>query len=158
MGEIFRGWRRKVGLLTLLMALMSAAGWMRSTSVVDIIDYVKDRRSAFFVHSADQLLLFVWLHDNDHPFLSTIGSVALSDSDDLRLISRFRECGWKCCGFAIGDYKNNPDDLTTNIAFFLVPDWSITIPLSLISLWLLLSKPRKSIQNAVVEPIAENAA
>ena len=30
MGDVFRGWRRKVGTLTLLMACVFAAGWLRS--------------------------------------------------------------------------------------------------------------------------------
>ena len=152
MREFFRGWKRKLGVVTLVMALAFLGGWVRSMSVVDLLDYKRDARTAYFVHSADKKLLFVWLHDNPHPFLSTIGSVPLSDSTDIRLISIFRNSGWNCFGFAIGDTKNNTDDSTTNIAFCLVPYWSLTIPLTLISLWLLLTKPRKSTPMKITRP------
>ena len=38
--------------------------------------------------------------------------------------------------------------------YVLIPDWSITIPLTLISFWLLTTKPRKSNQKKITEPIS----
>ena len=37
MGEFFKGWRRKVGVLTLLIACVFAAGWIRSPPRFELI-------------------------------------------------------------------------------------------------------------------------
>ena len=36
MREFFRGWRRKIGVVTLLMALVAMGGWVRSLYSVDV--------------------------------------------------------------------------------------------------------------------------
>ena len=38
------------------------------------------------------------------------------------------------------------------IPSLVIPFWSLTVPLALISVWLLLSKPPKSIQKKITEP------
>lgn len=37
MGSFFQGWRKKVGLATLIMALAFMGGWLRSLSIVDLV-------------------------------------------------------------------------------------------------------------------------
>ena len=51
MGDFFRGWRRKVGALTLLLALVFMAGWIRSFHEVDQIEYLKDTQTLHVVYS-----------------------------------------------------------------------------------------------------------
>ena len=38
MGDFFKPWRRKIGVVTLLMACVFAAGWVKSFSTVDSFD------------------------------------------------------------------------------------------------------------------------
>ena len=44
------------------------------------------------------------------------------------------------------------------VPFLVVPYWSLTIPLTFISLWLLLSKPRRSTPKKLDEPVPEKVA
>ena len=39
MGEFFKGWRRKVGCVTLVMACVFAAGWVRSLAIFDVVSF-----------------------------------------------------------------------------------------------------------------------
>ena len=64
-------------------------------------------------------------------------------------------------GIELGKFEITQEGNRQGVSIQLIleiPHWSITIPLTLISLWLLLSKPRKLIQNKTSEPIAKNAA
>ena len=47
---------------------------------------------------------------------------------------------------------------TTSLLIFSLPYWSITIPSTLLSCWLLLSKPRRPHSKAPVKPISETVA
>ena len=38
MGDFFHGWRRKIGVVTLVMALVFVSGWVRSLCAEDICD------------------------------------------------------------------------------------------------------------------------
>ena len=51
MGEFFHGWRRKVGAVTLILALVFTAGWIRSFSEVDQIEFLKDAQMLHAVYS-----------------------------------------------------------------------------------------------------------
>jgi hypothetical protein len=37
MSDFFHGWRRKAGFVTLLMAIVFMAGWVRSMSGIDVV-------------------------------------------------------------------------------------------------------------------------
>src|SRR5882757_6755381 len=39
MGEFFRGWRRKIGVVTLVMASVLTVGWTRSLTLHDCVDW-----------------------------------------------------------------------------------------------------------------------
>ena len=60
MHEFFQPWRRKIGLLTLMMALALAGGWVRSPFVEDSIEIPTGKHSSISLVSAfSQLLLKV---------------------------------------------------------------------------------------------------
>ncbi len=118
MGEFFKGWRRKAGLVTLAMACVLMIGWMRSLAVTDVFS--------------------IWINEPRQRRL-------------LAIESHYGEIGWQDFGSAplIGNpsgwssYANNlrpPDPL----AFNTVPYWSLVLPLTLLSAWLILIKPRKA--------------
>ena len=46
MGDFFRGWRRKIGLLSLVLALLFMGVWVRSLSVMDVINVRTSLRTA----------------------------------------------------------------------------------------------------------------
>jgi hypothetical protein len=145
MGEFFHGWRRKFGLVTLVMACVSMAGWMRSHSVQDVVSIHSGRHTSESLSSVKCVL--VWQRsqfDHDeykgprpewttYPFHSET--------------KWFDETGmvwcWQLCGFGFGEV---PSDLIEGVEekFFFFPYWSVTVPLTFISAWLLLSKTGKS--------------
>ena len=98
MGEFFKGWRRKVGVLTLVMACMFMAVWIRSSLVIDKIA-------------------------NDFGGHEKLVEMLQGDESGMsRLITIWR----------------------------VSPVW-IILPLSLLSAWLLLGKPRQSNQKRITD-------
>ena len=59
MDEFFRGWRRKIGVLTLVMACVFMVGWVRSEAMFDMIAYA-DQGELLRIASSDNALLIAW--------------------------------------------------------------------------------------------------
>ena len=143
MREFFRGWRRKAGLATLAMALLLMTGWMRSYVIRDVV--------------------CVWASQSVYSAISVHGGVLLSrstddditqpfdvdwDSADASLFSEWSlnndaEMDLFCCrcGFFVGvcSYRNVLGHPRVSVIF----SYSLFVqPLTLISAWLLLIKPR----------------
>ena len=144
MGEFFRGWRRKIGVMTLLMACVFAAGWVRSGFCGDGFDY----RTALRVLSLDCMVLisvsrveqFYWTWPD---YWSLPFSQFDLDNTDLKL---------NLAGILFGVTGDSSHDIVA------IPYHWIVIPLTLLSAWLLLSKPRKPNQTKPTESFPERAA
>jgi len=144
MGDYFKGWKRKVGLITLVMASVFAVGWVRSLTIFDQIEirlrFVEQKRftsvkgyfsymSNGFPESPDTFQWHTHRISDIHfgsPTAVIDGKVYLITDD---ILYRVFHC--------------NP-----------VPYGSIVIPLTLLSAFLLLSKPRKSTQKKITEPVS----
>lgn len=98
MREFFQGWKRKIGVVTLLMACVLLAGWIRSQSI------------------RDEFLLTDYGCGSRHFLCSHRGEI-----QDIEYNSLLRE------------------EQTSHRCSYALP----TIPLTLLSAWLLLSRPRK---------------
>ena len=137
MGEYLKGWRRKVGVMTLLMASVFAAGWVRSIFVTDIVTYSINHTYDAYL-STEGRFGFFRQHDeriiNSAPYWESIVQFWESGPAPEGIVSE-RSFSGVWCGFAY--FKSKTDH-----AWF-IPFWSIVIPLALFSAWLLLSKPRK---------------
>lgn len=65
------------------------------------------------------------------------------------------EWRWNCCGFDFGR-ASDPSNRTlggVQVSLWVIPYWSIVIPLTLFSVYLLLSKPRQSTPKKLIEPV-----
>lgn len=140
MREFFQGWRRRVGCITLLMAIALMAGWMRSRLVEDVAACsILDNRHVFATYP-DQIVWWTW---NE------------SATRDISFPINWSEIDW---------YLQPPDIIRAYeikwsapnlIWHWEVPYWSLTVPLTLLSAWLLLSRPRRSTKpNTGVPPHA----
>jgi len=169
MGEFFRGWKRKIGCVTLLMALVAMVECVRTSSVPDF--YTVD-----FGRNGD---LWIVSHNNlaSLSLQSLVGRrirhVVVSNGNQGYKPSEYQ---WRWhgegLGFRIGtglliqdrkdiDVSFNEKNITAeefDVAMIDVTYWSIVIPMTLISAFLLLSKPRQSTQMKITEPISTEGA
>ena len=142
MGEFFKGCRRKIGVLTLLLACVGIGGWVRSLAFTD---------SCFF--SIGGIWQFGFVSNYGH---FGLGVARFTDDVPLRWNSAKQSRPIRIETIAlmfdfIGQVTHHNQRKSQPIFSY----WSITIPMTLISLWLLLSKPRKSTQVKTIESIAE---
>ena len=151
MREFFRGWKRKLGVVTLVLACVFAAGWVRSLSVCDQFSMPLRKHHHVYFASLNQTLF--WSQDESPAPYPTLGAYALPKAawDDWAHAGEWDEVEWtwRRFGFAIGErtiqYGPSPLKKVLAVAF---PYWSIVIPPTFLSAWLLLSKPRPAKQTA----------
>lgn len=61
MREFFRGWERKLGALTLMLACVFTAGWVRSLAMTDFL-VVSTFGGSLALGSTEQGSYFFWRH------------------------------------------------------------------------------------------------
>ena len=163
MGEYFKPWRRKFGVVTLLMACVFAAVWissLRSDYGVSAISRGEENREGFGAIDGQ----FVWLKvgpaDRNGHWFPEVPS-------EFPSISRMKD-GWafgpggitnpnilwicQSGRFGVGILRSKGYDCEWQLRFIMAPWWSVTLPITLISAWLLLSQPRKSTSKKIDEP------
>ena len=154
MSDFFHGWRRKTGSVLLVMVFAIAVTWARSLLVIDEITLPR--------------------HGVRHSIASAAGRVLWSKSvpfflNDRRYVSnewKSGPTGWKSLTLpaqkspnihdpwenqwrlAFGGFECRKDVLRVGLQTlrfrWYVPYWSIVFPLTLLSAYLILWKPRKS--------------
>ena len=120
------GWRRKAGVVSLVVACVSMGIWFRSTFKGDYLRQERGSISHVFISADGELKSLSWK-----------SSGQLKGNDISLGLSP---------GFLSKSYTTTVNELTTsNVSFreFHLPYWSITIPLTLLSAYLILWKPRK---------------
>ena len=120
MPTYFKPLRRKIGVVTLVIACVFAMGWVRSRLIVD--------------HYCCELSKPISGIDC-FAFRSHAGELGWTD---LTMFHGYVTKGWS-------SYERNFQRLSDEeymLAFVTVPYWSIVTPLTLLSAGLLLSKPR----------------
>lgn len=122
----FRGRRRKIGAATLVMACVFMIGWIRSQNCLDVIEPYLPRFFGARIRVVSGSGRFTILSQN-HPVRSNTGNRPAV----FYRGSFFRWVAW------------NGEGLNIGAKFTLIPYWSIVIPLTLLSAWLLISNPRK---------------
>jgi hypothetical protein len=130
MYTFFHGWRRKVGLVTLVMACLAAAMWVRSLRIEDFVDFAINLEEQRIVSSRGEIFWWAW----------TSGSREASETMDGIL--------WNT------EFNGELDMVNASVGFvrrrWRIAYWHATIPLTLLSAYLILWKPRKQ------QPTASN--
>ena len=159
MGEFFRGWRRKIGVLTLLMACVFVAGWVRSSISRDWIAFDAGKHWVVFGSDSQRLYCMVdysknYVNKDGATWkVPSFGTAVRSKNDPLApasLDDSSRSWSRYWLGFAIWQ-KTYWDFYQSTL--YVIPYWSVVIPLTLASAFLLLTKPRQSTQKKVTETI-----
>ena len=162
MSDYFRGWRRKVGVMTLVMACLFMVGWFRSQTRFEYIDF-SFGNVTYGVTSMHSGLAFSRTMELD--------PTSVLDFIDFKSVELFIkpqdpfngtpwspgfqfDWRWDWAGFHIGEgqYATRRDQ------DIMVPYWSIVLPLTALSAFLLLSKPLGSTQKRTYEPIKDERA
>lgn len=124
MREFFKGWRRKAGCVTLVMACVLMSVWFRSLVFFDYVDFTTS--------------------DRQHEVFSIRGSLSWSSWDLVGPRTEHRQTEWG--GSTITDdlivlALAIPDDARPSC--WTAPYWSFAVPLMLLSAYLILWNPRK---------------
>ncbi len=128
MGEFFKPWRRKIGVMTLVIACVFAAGWVRSVSTFEQIEWRTSQANTCLIASGGQ----------------SLGWVIYSDTESSRPLYSLHDQG---INFRI------PAGVEITISK-RAPYWSVVLPITLLSACLLLTKPISSTPMKIAEPIS----
>lgn len=150
MREFLRGWRRKVGSITLMMACVFMLGWIRSLFLQDQL--ILPRQG--YVHVLTSMNgALSWVRSS--PFHFTIPvrwsskeiTGPMRDSadpwDEAEVHWKWQHWGFD---FGAGTYLSRSSVVglfERRVDLWRVPYWAITIPLTSVSAYLILWKPRK---------------
>ena len=166
MGDFFYGWRRKIGCVTLVMACVFMSGWVSSIRASHAIAYSVTDTSLTQLTSRDATLTFRWIlsefpvrgfyGNNDKLLLVTppnVHGVLSVPIDEPTLTIVGNEFHWILLAgrLKIGNVVAKVFPL--RIFVCIVPYWLIAIPLTFVSAYLLLVKPRIAKARVVVENV-----
>ena len=150
MGEFFKGWRRKAGLVTLAMACALMVGWVRSSVVCDQL-FIPLRASGLWTASVKGQLGCV-RHTDWHEPIEWY-SADTSVFPDITIFDEIHHLDsatsqWSHFGFRFGAGRiptptGGAIQQWDSFQFCYIPYWSLVLPLTLLSAWLILGKRRK---------------
>ena len=146
MREFFHGWRRKAGVISLVMACLLMAAWVRSLSIHDHFElpigtslhYLLSRPSGLAwgtetaVPAINYDAKFLWIAE---PMVSSVNTDPFAG---MSKIHWRRDVG----GF---HFFTQIDEESIIVQWSVVPYWSLTMPMTLLSAYLILWKPRKRV-------------
>lgn len=166
MSEFFRPWRRKVGAVTLVVSCVLVAIWIRSNHAADFVHLrVADRtvyffvssRSMFFIQAVHEAFAYQLSQPPTGYAVSTGAQVPSAKlwppyfNHPVTRVDHQRVLESRDWTLAIERPEALFPDLKIDV--WGTPYWSLTIPLTFLSAYLLLSKPRAC--RATIVPLAE---
>ena len=133
MGDFFKPWRRKIGAVTLVMSCIFMAAWITTAGTIILIRSMDSR-----------VVIEMWPKDGHDPWeIEFFNSQRPINVTSLFLGEMLFFWEWR--GFASGEWS------ATFVRLWTVPYWSIVMPLTLLSAYLLLSKTRVAKPKTIVE-------
>lgn len=145
MPTYFKPLRRRIGVVTLVVACVFAAGWVRS---LDRGDFLSSQLGLSCSIAGGLFHEFTTGATNPNS-LFRYHSAVMDDwiIDPYRNPKWEHKWKWQLLGFGFSEYKymalmKTGDMGRVDLAFYRIPYWSMVIPLALVSAYLLLSKPR----------------
>jgi hypothetical protein len=159
MGKFFRGWRRKLGVVTLAMACVFMGGLVRSLSIGDRVTFFTGALTGESIRSENCYLAFAsWKASRSsgpRPSFVEWDRYRLAKGnprpdDDPGIEYRFR-----CLVFGFGKSSGGMS-LTQANRFCFLSYWAAILPLTLLSAYLLLTKPRSSTKDKSSESLSSD--
>lgn len=155
MKEFFHGWRRKAGCVLLLFAFMYLLGWLRSRmpfpATIGPATTINEFRVSGLPFTSTQHVIvipneLIWISGTEDLLLVSewhaqeIANVAVNDRESWT-------CRWRV-GFA-GLSAGSHEAYGIRLNWWRAPYWAIVWPLTLLSGYLILWKPRKRVDSVV---------
>ena len=137
----FKPWRRRLGFVTLLLACVFMAGWLRTFRINDQIILSREDQSNVLT-SKDGCLRCTRYFGLILPAYSREASVVgakFGVSEPIDVAETTWESQWRWCGF---DFRTGRL-YSCRVEVSTIPYWSVVFPLTLLSACLLLSMPRQ---------------
>ena len=150
-GEFLKGWRRKAGLVTLAMTCMLTVGWMRSLVLLEQLRITGWPNNRTICSISSEQCCLGWVrgvaeepHSIDGSLFPSMDWTSFTNEPGLQAgpITALKEelFDWRYgyAGFCVGEMDSG--------AVFLcfIPYWLLVLPLTLLSAWLILGKPRRA--------------
>jgi hypothetical protein len=181
MREFFNGWRRKIGMMTLVLALMFMELWGRSHSVKDLWGFGSGQEKAVLGLTTFPGEFRWQRQEFDREAFYRVGwycraydTSELAATDDVVSPSGKLEWRWRRLGFDFGaatlnatsyaapgyyaegvEVPQDPEEPNLKrVVFWTIPFYSIVLPLTAVSAFLLIFKPRQSLPRKIVDSIA----
>jgi hypothetical protein len=138
----FKPSRRKIGVVTLLMACVFSIGWVRSTVVEDVFTLKFNKKRVDRLISSVRYRGIMWqgiCFPEHHMKLSPTSWVSMNGADP-------RTRHWYGADEWTGQFFRSKNEISAagvRSSLMLISYGVIAIPLTLLSVYLLLSKPRK---------------
>ena len=136
MGDYFKPWRRKIGVVTLLMACVFAVGWVRNRSIDDSIYVDLPVFSAKFFSGSDKLEMIA-----RYPLADAETKSCFQWDSNPRLFFANEEVEKPVTPSRYDSFEFFVS-LKNLVLSISLPYSIIVVPLALLSAWLLLRKPR----------------
>lgn len=153
MSTYFKPLRRKVGVVTLVLACLFAVGWVRSIKSLDIIIVYLGKHTTVTAF-AEQQLTGLQYHSptvmENRRMLPQWNRFSEARAMDRLFTDNRLTWHWRFCGFCSAEHQDKRRAGGV-LKIWLFPYWSIVIPLTALSAWLLLSKPRARQHKPVAE-------
>lgn len=151
MSDFLAGWRRQTGLVLLGMAVLLAAGWVRSIDVRDIYSFRVSGSMITFrsfdgglggqqFSPAGALASTGWRSDYLFKFSMSDPWWRFDNFDDSDI-----EWRWDCAGFCAGSANKKDPPILRKLTIRVIPYWALDTPVVVISAYLLLFAPRPQI-------------
>lgn len=152
------GWRRKAGCILLMAALALTAGWVRSKYLFDMCNCPMGQNYAIAMTSWKEAFAIRVGWDKDDPWNELIwdtrdfdawGYVDNPQSSNYRFNRPIPDgSGCFVTWYLMGDGAGvglSPSHQRSycRMVFAIIPYWSVTLPLTLLSAYLILWKPRR---------------
>lgn len=158
----FKPLRRKLGLLTLVLACVLMCGWMRSVQVTDFLIFPATGNLGTSLLSSRHRLMLCTEYCADPAGIRVAWSAFTRRrfypiwKCRSRSLEDFTIIHWSInvCGFAISEPRESsgsigsvPNAITYDFTsqYWSIPYWFIVLPLTLLSAWLLLSNPKQKV-------------
>ena len=159
MGEFFRGWRQKAGVVTLILACVFMGGWVRALAIQDtLVIPIGNKLSVQFVSAYHRIILGKHVTITGEPLRKRpLWTFIPAEKKRWQLKIELMTCRVEFNSFL---YGNNGTVFNTGISSWYIesPYWIVVVPLTLVSLCLLLSKPGKTTDKKIPDATVSEGA